>query len=275
MSTARERLNKALKEISVTAKKSLGQNFLVSDVVIGRIIDQVREFQPEALIEVGPGPGALTYFLKQMNIPLQLIELDHVIASYWRDQGLPVIEEDALKLDWKQFYNGKKLVFVSNLPYQISSSILIERSLESVGPENMVLMFQKEVAQRIRGTARDDHYGLLSVIAQTFWKMSLVSEAGARDFSPAPKVQSRVLAFTRKDSAVLDRKSFLTFVKIAFAQRRKLLKKNLTGLLNQKKITEEQLVLWLAELGFKETARAEEISPDQFVILFHKFGFDA
>jgi 16S rRNA (adenine1518-N6/adenine1519-N6)-dimethyltransferase len=275
MSTARERLNKALQEISVTAKKSLGQNFLVSDVVIGRIIDQVREFQPEALIEVGPGPGALTYFLKQMNIPLQLIELDHMIASYWRDQGLPVIEQDALKLDWKQFYTGKKLVFVSNLPYQISSSILIERSLESVGPENMVLMFQKEVAQRIRGTARDDHYGLLSVIAQTFWKMSLVSEAGARDFSPAPKVQSRVLAFTRKDSAVSDRKSFLTFVKIAFAQRRKLLKKNLKGLLNQKKITEEQLVLWLAELGFKETARAEELSPEQFVILFHKFGFDA
>lgn len=274
MSTARERLKEALAILEVTAKKSLGQNFLVSDVVIQRIIDQVKDFKPEALLEVGPGPGALTYFLKQMNLPLQLIELDHVIAAYWREQGLPVIEQDALQMDWQQFYSDKKLVFVSNLPYQISSSIVIERSLEAQGPEHMVLMFQKEVAQRIRGLARDDHYGLLSVIAQTFWKISMVTEAGARDFSPAPKVQSRVLAFTRLPSEVKNRKAFLTFVKCAFAQRRKLLKKNLTGLLNQRKLTEEQLIGWLAELGFKETARAEELSPVQFVKLYQKFGFE-
>lgn len=274
MSTARERLKEALAILEVTAKKSLGQNFLVSDVVIQRIIDQVKEFKPEAMIEVGPGPGALTYFLKQMDIPLQLIELDHVIAAYWRDQGLPVIEQDALQMDWAQFYSDKKLVFVSNLPYQISSSIVIERSLEAVGPEHMVLMFQKEVAQRIRGIARDDHYGLLSVIAQTFWKISMVTEAGARDFQPAPKVQSRVLAFTRIPTEVKNRKAFLTFVKCSFAQRRKLLKKNLTGLLNQKKLTEEQMIGWLAELGFKETARAEELSPVQFVKLYQKFGFE-
>src|SRR5215469_5802456 len=117
MSTARERLQEALEILGVTAKKSLGQNFLVSDVVIGRIIDQVKEFAPEYMVEVGPGPGALTFFLKQMNVPLQLIELDHVIAEHWRGQGLPVIEQDALRLDWEQFYTaaaGKKMVFVSN-----------------------------------------------------------------------------------------------------------------------------------------------------------------
>ncbi|QDK36670.1 16S rRNA (adenine(1518)-N(6)/adenine(1519)-N(6))-dimethyltransferase RsmA [Bdellovibrio sp. NC01] len=277
MSTARERLQEALEILGVTAKKSLGQNFLVSDVVIGRIIDQVKEFAPEYMVEVGPGPGALTFFLKQMNVPLQLIELDHVIAEHWRGQGLPVIEEDALRLDWEQFYTaaaGKKLVFVSNLPYQISSSIVIERSLEDHGVEHMVLMFQKEVAQRIRAVASDDHYGLLSVIAQVFWKISMVTEAGARDFSPPPKVQSRVLAFTRIVPEVKNRKAFLTFVKNAFAQRRKLLKKNLAGLLSQKKLTDEQLIGWLAELGFKETARAEELSPVQFVKLYQKFGFE-
>lgn len=274
MSTARERLQVALEELGVTAKKSLGQNFLVSDVVIGRIIDQVKEFAPEALIEVGPGPGALTYFLHQMNVPLQLIELDHVIAAYWREKGLPVLEQDALRLDWNQFYSEKKTVFVSNLPYQISSSIVIERSLEDHGIEHMVLMFQKEVAQRIRAVARDEHYGLLSVIAQTFWKTSVVTEAGARDFDPPPKVQSRVLAFTRLQTEVKNRQMFLTFVKNSFAQRRKLLKKNLAGLLSQKKLTDEQLIGWLSELGFKETARAEELSPQQFVKLYHKFGFE-
>lgn len=275
MSEASQRLEATLQEMGILAKKSLGQNFLVSDVVIGRIIDKVKEFKPEVLVEVGPGPGALTYFLQQMNVPLTVIELDRVIAAYWRDKNLNVIEEDALRLDWSQFYSDKKLVFVSNLPYQISSSIVIDRSMEENGPAHMVLMFQKEVAQRIRAAAQSEHYGLLSVIAQTFWKIEMVTEAGPRDFSPAPRVASRVLAFTRIDSEVHNRKAFLTFVKMAFAQRRKLLKKNLSGLLSQKKLTEEQLIAWLAELGFKETARAEELSPAQFVRLYKHFGFES
>lgn len=275
MNYSKERLKRAQEAMGIAAKKSLGQNFLVSDTVIDRIIAQVKAFEPEALIEVGPGPGALTDLLLQMNLPLQLIELDHAIAAYWREKGLPVIEEDALRLDWKQFYNGKKVVFVSNLPYQISSSIVIERSLESEGVAHMVLMFQKEVAQKIRGTVDSDHYGLLSVIAQTFWKMETVTEAGPRDFDPPPRVASRVLSFTRLDSEVKDRKAFLTFAKIAFAQRRKILKKNLAGILPQKKVTEEQLVGWLTEMGFKETARAEELNPAQFVRLYKKFGFES
>lgn len=276
MSQARERLNRAQESMGIAAKKSLGQNFLVSDTVIERIINQVKAFEPESLIEVGPGPGALTDLLLEMNLPLQLIELDHAIAAYWRDKGLPVIEEDALRLDWKPFYSGsKKVVFVSNLPYQISSSIVIDRSLEDVGVEHMVLMFQKEVAQRIRAPAQSEHYGLLSVIAQTFWKTEMVTEAGPRDFQPPPRVASRVLAFSRLKTEIGNRKAFLTFVKSAFAQRRKLLKKNLSGLLNQKKLTEEQLVGWLAEMGFKETARAEELSPAQFVKLYKHFGFEA
>ncbi|UOE99844.1 16S rRNA (adenine(1518)-N(6)/adenine(1519)-N(6))-dimethyltransferase RsmA [Bdellovibrio reynosensis] len=274
MSQSRERLMQTLQELGILAKRSLGQNFLVSDLVIERIINQVKEFAPEELIEVGPGPGALTYFLRQMNVPLQLIELDSKIAAYWKEQGLEVLEEDALQLDWSRFFTGKKIVFVSNLPYQISSSIVIERSLEANGVEHMVLMFQKEVAQRIRAPAKNEHYGLLSVIAQVFWKTAMVTEAGPRDFDPPPRVASRVLSFSRLPTEISNRKAFLTFVKTAFAQRRKLLKSNLSGLLKQKQLTEEQLVSLLAELGFKETARAEELSPQQFVTVFKKLGFD-
>jgi 16S rRNA (adenine1518-N6/adenine1519-N6)-dimethyltransferase len=274
MSEARNRLNVALEALGIMAKRSLGQNFLVSDTVINKIIEQVKEFAPEAMIEVGPGPGALTDYLLEMKLPLQLIELDSTIAEYWRGKGLPVIEEDALRMDWKQFYNDKKLVFVSNLPYQISSSIVIERSLENVGVQHMVLMFQKEVAQRIRAPASSEHYGFLSVIAQTFWKIHTVTDAGPRDFDPPPRVVSRVLGFTRIESEVKNRKAFLTFVKAGYAQRRKLLKKNLSGLLNQKKLTEEQLISWLEELGFKATARAEELSPAQMVRLYKHFGFE-
>ena len=273
--SARDRLNLVQEQLRINAKKSLGQNFLVSDVVIERIIDAVKSFSPEALIEVGPGPGALTYFLRQMNLPLQLIELDRDMAQYWREQELPVIEEDALRIDWSKFHDPtKKTVFVSNLPYQISSSIVIERSIEAEGPDNMVLMFQKEVAQRIRAAAQTDAYGLLTVIAQTFWEVKTVTDAGPRDFDPPPRVASRVLAFTRKEVPFKRRKSFLNFAKAAFAQRRKLLKKNLKDLCHQKNVAEADLIQWILELGFKETARAEELSPDHFVKLYLKFGFE-
>lgn len=276
MSTARQRLKVVQDALGIEAKKSLGQNFLVSDVVIERIINKAREFGADTLIEVGPGPGALTYFLREMSKNFRVIELDRVLAEYWRTQGLEVIEGDALQLDWHQFYSqpGKK-VLVSNLPYQISSSIVIDRCLDGEGGlDHMVLMFQKEVAQRIAATAKTDAYGLLTVIAQTFWKTEKVTEAGPGDFDPPPRVASRVLAFTRKPSVLTQPKSFLSFVKAAFAQRRKLLKKNLSVFYSQKNITEAQLVGWLAEMGFKETVRGEELSPEQFVALYKKFGFE-
>lgn len=276
MSSARERLQEVQEALGIAAKKSLGQNFLVSDGVIERIIQKTRSLKPEVLIEIGPGPGALTYFLRQMGCPLRVIELDHVLARYWREQGLDVTEADALQLDWKEFLQppGNK-VLVSNLPYQISSSIVIDRSLDLEGLDHMVLMFQKEVAQRIAAKPRTENYGLLSVIAQTFWQTETVTEAGPRDFSPPPKVASRVLAFARKPRPVQNPRAFLGFVKAAFAQRRKLLKKNLSSFYQQKNVSEEALHAWLQEMGFPETARAEELSPEQFVSLYKKFGFEA
>lgn len=275
MSTARERLRQVQETLGIGAKKSLGQNFLVSDVVIERIINKVKFFKPDILIEVGPGTGALTYFLRQLPCQFRVIELDTVLAQYWREQGLNVIEADALRLDWQPLYEGEgRKVFVSNLPYQISSSIVIERSMDQTGLDNMVLMFQKEVAQRIVAKPRAENYGMLSVIAQTFWKVETVSEAGPRDFDPPPRIASRVLAFTSKKSPMATSKAFLGFVKAAFAQRRKLLKKNVAILCSQKGIAEEQLIAWLAEMGFKETARAEELTPEQFVELYRRFGFE-
>jgi 16S rRNA (adenine1518-N6/adenine1519-N6)-dimethyltransferase len=276
MSTARERLHEVQEALGIAAKRSLGQNFLVSDLVIERIIKKAEDFQPAVLIEVGPGPGALTYFLRKMECDFLVIELDRVLSQYWRDQGLNVVEGDALKLDWSEFYRkpGKK-VLVSNLPYQISSSIVIERCLDSyLGLDHMVLMFQKEVAQRIAAKAKSENYGFLTVMAQTFWKTETVTEAGPRDFSPPPRVASRVLAFSRKPSPLRNPKAYLTFVKAAFAQRRKLLKKNISSLCNQKGIAEERLVAWITEMGFTETARAEELTPEQFVKLYKKFGFE-
>lgn len=267
MAPARERLNKRLQELSHEAKRSLGQNFLISDVVISKILKKVESLKPQQLLEIGPGLGALTDGLKEMALPLRLIELDRNFSHYWREQGFDLIEGDALQLDWSGLSRGQTCL-VSNLPYQISSSLVIDRSIDSESLGSMVLMFQKEVAERIQGRPRAEDYGFLSVVAQNFWQISIVSEAGPRDFQPAPRVASRVLAFVPLQTSIRDRRQFLHLVKEAFKQRRKLLKSNLKGCLHDHSMAEHDFVDWLARHGLKETARAEELSPSQFKDLY-------
>lgn len=239
-----------------TPKRSLGQNFLVNRSVIEKIIAAVKEFQPSILIEIGPGTGALTHELVKTALPLTLIELDRDLAAKWREDGKNVIEADALQIDWSQFIN-EGTVLVSNLPYQISSSLVVDRCVSPGNIKAMVLMFQKEVAQRLMAKKSTPDYGMLSVVAQTFWKIGKVCDADPKSFNPPPNVASRVLKFAARNSEIPDRQKFLKFLKAAFAQRRKLLSKNLN-------LGKEFLVAQ----GFKETVRAEELSPEEFLNLF-------
>ena len=264
---ARERLMQKLEELQHVAKKSLGQNFLISDLVISKILKKVQDQGAEKLIEIGPGLGALTEGLLELKVPLQLIEMDFNFVKYWKDRGLDLIQGDALQIDWSALL-APTTGLVSNLPYQISSSIVIERSLDHNPLAFMILMFQKEVAQRIQAPARRDDYGMLSVIAQNFWKIEIVSEAGPKDFQPPPKVASRVLYFKPLPTTIDDRKFFLRLVKEAFKQRRKLLKSNLRGFLFDHGVQENDFLDWMKLRDLKETARAEELSPKLFKELY-------
>jgi 16S rRNA (adenine1518-N6/adenine1519-N6)-dimethyltransferase len=262
--TALERLEKRLKELEVFAKKSLGQNFLVSDGVINKIISAVEDHKPNKIVEIGPGCGALTDILREKFNDLTLIELDSKLCEFWRLQGLNVIEADALQMHWN-FHNDYTLV--SNLPYQISSSLVIERSLDSIQLQAMVLMFQKEVAQRIRAAAQTEHYGMLSVIAQEFWQIETVCDAGSREFKPAPKVSSRVLKFIPKKSNIQDKKAYLAFVKACFQQRRRVLTTNVKALPSH--FDTSKLNGWFEVNKKNEKIRAEELSPTEINSLFH------
>lgn len=283
----RERLLARLRELGVDPKRSLGQNFLVSDLVVERILASAKLFPFSEIVEVGPGLGALTEDLvslsKDTQAPLTLLELDRNFAQIWHERGeksgLPsrVVEGDALQLDWSTLGLKENALFVSNLPYQISSSLVIERSLEPAGITRMILMFQKEVAQRIAARAKSPDYGLLTVIAQTFWETSTVCEAGPRDFFPPPNVASRVLSFRwRKDNELLasgaTAQGFLTFVKAAFSHRRKLLSRNLLGqyfgAFGFKDVELKDVDELFASKGLIATARAEELEPKTFVALY-------
>lgn len=245
------------------AKKSLGQNFLVSDRVISEIIKEALSDEANHLIEVGPGLGALTEDLVTSGRKLTLIELDRVLAEYWRSRSQEVIEKDALQFDWSALPSKMTSVFVSNLPYQISSSIVIERSLDEEPFLKMVLMFQKEVAERIQAKHNTDAYGLLSVMAQAFWDVKIVTNAGTNDFYPAPRVQSRVLVFRRKKSPVENKKRFLTFIKLAFAQRRKILVTNVKS-----QFVEAEFISELEKLGYDSKVRAEKLKVSDFILLY-------
>lgn len=265
--SAASRLKSKLSEFPFDFKKSLGQNFLISDHIIEKIFQQAGTLKYKSLLEIGPGLGSLTDGLKQMTGDLTLLELDRRLVEYWRGQGLEVIETDALKWDWTRLEGKSDVLLVSNLPYQISSSIVIDRC---EGPETlrwMILMFQKEVAQRLIAPASSPHYGLLSVMAQLHFKMKKVVDAAPRDFQPAPKVASRVLFFERKPKLPVETAKVLKLLKQGFAQRRKKLVNNLKSLLASVGEDTDIVEQWLLTQGLSVNARAEELSPEQWLSL--------
>lgn len=268
--TALVRLQKRLADLKIYSKKSLGQNFLISDLVINKILVAVEVEKPTRVIEIGPGCGALTDLLISKYRDLTLIELDRNLAEFWRDyilshsHSIKLIEADALQMVWNF---SAEYMLVSNLPYQISSSLVIDRSLDQIQLKSMVLMFQKEVAQRIRALPQTEHYGMLSVFAQEFWTMSTVCDAGSRDFRPAPKVSSRVLKFISKKSNIADKKQYLMFVKTCFRQRRRVLSNNISSL--DSNFDQSKLNLWLVDNKKNAKIRVEELSPPEINSLYH------
>ena len=242
---------------------------------VNKIIVAVKKNQIDHLIDIGPGHCALTRHLFEVDYQLTLIELDRMFSKYWKDKleenvGIHqkiLIEQDALKADWDSIIlKGKNNFLVSNLPYQISSSILIDRAMVENPLMGMALMFQKEVAQRIKASNKDSNYGMLSVVAQTFWKIETLLEASSGDFSPAPKVASRVLTFERKESPILEKKRFLKFVKHCFVHPRRMM----IGNLQEGNLVKDQLLQAFKELEIKEKTRPQELKVIQFEKLYFK-----
>lgn len=268
---ARERYRQRKEELSHLAKKSLGQNFLVSDHVINKILSAAKNFNCENIIEIGPGLGALTDGLNLFEKNLSLIELDNTLATYWQSTGKNVIEADALNWNW-QSINAQNTLLVSNLPYQISSRLVIDRSLDSQQIKGMVLMFQKEVAQRLRAKLGDELYGFLSVVAQSFWHIEFLLEASSHDFSPPPKVASRVLVFKPiEENKIINKLNYLKFVKACFLQPRKLM---LSNLQNGLKLEKDLMANKFIDMNIDLKARAGQLSVEQFKILYFKLNLE-
>jgi 16S rRNA (adenine1518-N6/adenine1519-N6)-dimethyltransferase len=266
--TLKEQMEKRLMELGRDPKRSLGQNFLIGEHVVNAIVTEVERLTPTLVIEIGPGLGALTDRLRERHMQKFLIELDAKMVAYWRAQDEKVLEGDALQIDWREgllpqmgVASGDGILLLSNLPYQISARLVVELSTSAPWLPRMVLMFQREVAERLRATPRSEDYGFLSVVAQTHWHMERVVDASPEDFYPQPNVMSRVLGFLRRPTSSEWGDDFTSFVKLAFSQRRKFMAKAFPE-------NKQTVIAGLKTLGFTEKTRAEELSPQDFQNLF-------
>jgi len=253
-----QRVKSLIKQLNISPNKNLGQNFLINENKIKLIIDTANT-KGQSVVEIGPGLGALTTQLTLNCNKLLLVEFDKKLSEYWVNKGLNVENQDALKKNWSEL-NSEYKTLVSNLPYDISAPLVVKLSSEPSPFLKMVLMFQKEVAQRIAATIDNKKYGLISVVAQNVWNIKKVADFNARDFHPSPKIESRTLLFTKKEDAFIN-SGFLKFVKHCFLNRRKMLIKNLKSFSHSKNIDEEKLFTIMSDLAIDAKSRPENVAP--------------
>jgi 16S rRNA (adenine1518-N6/adenine1519-N6)-dimethyltransferase len=211
-----------------TLKKSLGQHFLIDKTVCERIQGVLQQSPIERLVEVGPGAGALTEYIHKIPTEsFKAIELDTEKVNYllhtFPDLAGKLINEDFLDTPMP-FDNAFTLV--GNFPYNISTQIVFKVLEWKEQVPMMVGMFQKEVAERIAAKPHSKAYGILSVLAQAFYDVTYLFDVPPAAFNPPPKVDSGVIMFKRKENfpAMASEKSFYHIVKMAFGQRRKMLR---------------------------------------------------
>lgn len=257
-----------------TFKKGLGQNFLTSKEVLERIAD-AAEIERGAL-EIGPGFGVLTTELAERAKKVVALEIDQRLIPVLNDtlseyDNVKIINADVMKTDMKELlhreFGGEKISIAANLPYYITTPI-ITTLLESRLPiKNMVVMVQKEVAERIGAKPSTKNYGALSVLCQYFTKPELICVVPAGLFVPPPKVDSAVLRlrFLDKPSVeVKDEKMFFRTVRAAFSQRRKTL---LNCLASNFPAGKTVLSDMMKNIGIEPSRRGETLSLEEFALL--------
>ena len=254
------------------AKKRLGQNFLIDQSIIDRIITSINPAIDDSIIEIGPGLGAITNpILKKVN-QLDVIEFDKDIIPKLNlncsfSNKLSIHEMDVLNFDFTTFYdssnNTNKLRVIGNLPYNISTPVLFHLLRHRHTIQDMYFMLQKEVVDRITSVPNNKSYGRLTVMIQSYFEVTPLFLVPSHSFEPAPKVESAVLKLSPLPDTNEDVINFSTLeilVRTAFSQRRKTLRNTLKNL-----CTNEQL----NAVGINPSQRAESVPVNQFIDL-HK-----
>ena len=248
------------------ARKRFGQNFLHDPGVIEQIIRAINPRPKDAMVEIGPGLGALTEEILAVNPGLQVVELDRDLIPVLRTKffnypEFRIHEADALKFDFSQLMVDRPLRIIGNLPYNISTPLIFHLLGQAGVVQDMHFMLQKEVVQRMAAVPGDNNYGRLGIMTQYFCKVQPLFEVGSGAFPPAPKVDSAIVRLVPHGTLPHPARDLTTLqavVRTAFNARRKTLRKALGGLVS---------VAQLQSLGINDGLRPENLGLTDYVAI--------
>ena len=273
-------VRKLLNDNNISAKKFFGQNFLIDNNIINNIIEESHINKDINVIEIGPGLGALTEVIIKKCHKLLCYEIDdnmvNILNKRFKEyDNIEIIQSDFLKcnlkLDIEKYFDNRDIYVISNLPYYITSSIILKLLDEKENIKQLTLMMQKEVADRICGFVSTKDYNALSVLVQYYSHPEQIINVSPSCFYPAPEVNSTVVRlkfYENKPFSALNDEYFKKFIRAIFHQKRKTLANNLKKELNYK---QELIDKIFNELNLKQTARSEELTVEQIVDLANKF----
>ena len=273
------------------AKPKLGQHFLNDPSAALRIVEALGDISQQTVLEIGPGRGVITSLLARRARRLIAIELDRVLAAQLRMNlalapNVEIIEGDILAMDFHTLFGPKPgssrpgltvtpdpVRVIGNLPYFITSDILLRLFEYRQYFSTIVVMVQREVADRITASPGHSEYGMLSATAQLYAQVEKLFTLPPEAFSPPPKVHSTVIRLTiapRLDSLRVPEAPFIDFLKLSFAQKRKTLWNNLKGRYETRPLREA-----MEKAGIKATVRAESLTLEQSASLFRALNHGA
>ncbi|WP_409272951.1 16S rRNA (adenine(1518)-N(6)/adenine(1519)-N(6))-dimethyltransferase RsmA [Neobacillus sp. SCS-31] len=269
-----------LEKYGFSFKKSLGQNFLIDTNILRKIVDAAGINGETGAIEIGPGIGALTEQLAKTSKKTVAFEIDQRLLPILEDTLSPysnvkVIHSDFLKADAaavirEEFDPGMDLVVAANLPYYVTTPIIMKILEEKLPVRAIVVMLQKEVADRVSARPGSKDYGSLSIAVQYYTEAETVMVVPKTVFVPQPNVDSAVIRLnvrTKPAVSVSNEQFFFTVTRAAFAQRRKTILNNLTSQLEGGKERKEGIIAALEKAGIEPSRRGETLSLEEFARL--------
>jgi 16S rRNA (adenine1518-N6/adenine1519-N6)-dimethyltransferase len=272
------RTKEIIKKYDFFFKKNFGQNFLIDTYVLDRIVESADITKEDCVLEVGPGIGSLTQVLAEAAGKVIAVEIDKKLIPILEDtlqayDNIEIINEDILKLDMDEVIaqknSGKPIKVVANLPYYITTPIVMGLLEKKLPVESITIMIQKEVADRMQAKPSTKDYGTLSLAVQYYCTPKIVAVAPAHCFMPQPNVDSSVIqlkVLEQPSVSVSDEDLLFKLIKIGFSQRRK----TLMNCLNNSpeiKLSKEDIVSAIVEAGFDERIRGEALSLSDFAKL--------
>lgn len=264
-----KKMKELLEKNGFSLKKKFGQNFIIDENVINSIIDKSKIDKDTLVIEVGPGAGSLTYKLGMSAKNVVCYEIDTTLENVLKENisglnNVKVIYQDFLKanvLDDIKGYEYKKLYFVANLPYYITTPIIIKIIEDCIPVDKMVFMVQKEVGNRFKALPGSKEYGSLSVYLNYYFDVKKILDISRHVFMPEPNVDSIIVEFSKKENLlpVENEEVFFKLIRDSFNQKRKTLRNNLRG------YDLEKIEQVLKRHNLDLSVRAEQLSTEIFI----------